>query len=222
MGLTEVEHPEQFGIVEVDANGRIERFKEKPRSEEVFSRVINAGTYVLNREVLDMVPEGRKYDFSKDLFVDMLQRGRELYASPLHGYWKDIGRPVDLFLANMDMASRRGLEGSHGPVAGTAPAGVLVEGPAFFGTEVSAFGGTVRHSAVGSRCTLGRGATLEGCLLLNGVSVGEGATLRGCILGEGCQVKAGAFLVDCILGDGTVVAPGVKAEGVTSEPGSSI
>ncbi|MCG7845000.1 MAG: nucleotidyltransferase family protein, partial [Methanomassiliicoccales archaeon] len=56
MGLTEVEHPEQFGIVGVGADGRIERFKEKPRTEEVFSKVINAGTYVLEKEVLGMVP----------------------------------------------------------------------------------------------------------------------------------------------------------------------
>jgi UTP-glucose-1-phosphate uridylyltransferase len=52
MALTEVEKPEQFGIVGVNADGRIERFKEKPRTEEVFSNVINAGTYVLEADAL--------------------------------------------------------------------------------------------------------------------------------------------------------------------------
>ncbi|MCX6651233.1 MAG: NDP-sugar synthase [Methanomassiliicoccales archaeon] len=222
MGLTEVERPEQFGIVGVGADGRIERFKEKPRREEVFSRVINAGTYVLEREVLDLIPAGRKYDFSRDLYMDMLQRGRGLFASPLIGYWKDIGRPSDLFLANMDMASRRGNPSAHGPVAGKAPSEAAVVGPAFFGKGVRAQGSQVKRSAVGSGCSLGRGAVLEDCLLLDRVAIGQGTTLRGCILGEGCQVGAGTMLTDCILGDRAQVGPGSRAEGRSFEPGSSI
>ncbi|MBN1109620.1 MAG: NDP-sugar synthase [Methanomassiliicoccales archaeon] len=211
MGLTEVGRPEQFGIVGVDAEGRIERFKEKPRSEEVFSRVINAGTYVLNRNIIDLVPEGTKFDFSKDLFPDLLRRGRGLYASPLRGYWKDIGRPEDLYLANIEMAERRGKDTPQGRVAGTAPPGVEVQGPAFFGEGIIAAGCRVVRSAVGSHCTMGRGVTLQDCLLLDGVSIGQGATLRSCVLGQGCQVEAGTVLAERVLGDGTQV----RADGVT-------
>lgn len=222
MGLTEVEHPEQFGIVGVGPDGRIERFKEKPRTEEVFSRVINAGTYVLQKEVLDLVPADRKYDFSRDLYMDMLQRGRGLYASPLVGYWKDIGRPSDLFLANIDMASRRGLRSPDGPVAGTKPFGTLVTGPAFFGKGVAAQDSVIKRSAVGAGCSLGPGTILEDCLLLDGVTVGEKATLRGCMIGQECHIGAGAELANCVLGDGAQVPPSSKAEGANVDPGSSL
>ena len=150
MGLTEVEHPEQFGIVGVDADGRIERFKEKPRTEEVFSRVINAGTYVLEKEVLGMIPPGQKYDFSKNLYMDMLERGRGLYATPLNGYWKDIGRPSDLYLANMDMASRR--------TGSAAPPGSKAEPPFFFVGEGRAEGARVHAASSGGPAPWGPGA----------------------------------------------------------------
>jgi mannose-1-phosphate guanylyltransferase len=218
MGLTEVERPEQFGIVGVAADGRIERFKEKPRTEEVFSRVINAGTYVLEKEVLEMVPVGRKYDFSKDLYMDMLQKGRGLYASPLRGYWKDIGRPSDLYLANMDMASRRGVNGVVGPV----PHGAEVNAPAFLGKGITASGCLVRGSAIGAGCSLGKNVTLDGCLLLDGVSVAQGAKLKDCVLGENCQIGPDAILTDCVLGDGAKVLPGAIMQSISLEPGKSI
>lgn len=212
MGLTEVERPEQFGIVGVSTEGRITRFKEKPRTEEVFSRVINAGTYVLEPEVLKMIPSATKYDFSKDLFMDMLEKGRGLYAEPLNGYWKDIGRPSDLYLANMDMASRR-------PTT-QAPSGAQVSGRCFFGPGVAARDATVADSAVGSRCVL-RGL-VDRCLLLDGVEVGANASLRGCVIGEGCVIGDGASLSDCVLGDRATVSRGTVLAGTNVEARASI
>jgi len=212
MGLTEVEHPEQFGIVGVSPEGRIERFKEKPRTEEVFSRVINAGTYVLEPEVLHMVPAGIKYDFSRNLYMDMLEKGRGLFATPLKGYWKDIGRPSDLYLANMDMASRR-------PPT-KAPPGALVAGNCHFGPGVTAAEATVKDSAVGRGCVLE--GTVERSLLLDKVLVGSGASIIGCIIGEGCHIGDGASLRDCVLGDGVTVFKGTVLAGTNVEAGSSI
>lgn len=212
MGLTEVERPEQFGIVGVASNGRIERFKEKPRTEEVFSRVINAGTYVLEPEVLRMIPPATKYDFSKNLYMEMLDKGRGLYATPLKGYWKDIGRPSDLYLANMDMASRRPMT--------QAPSGAMVAGSCHFGPGVTAPGATVRDSVVGRDCLL-RGS-VEGSLLLDRVVIGTGASLHGCVIGEGCIIGDGASLRDCVLGDGVKVSGGTSLAGTNLEAGSSI
>src|SRR5438552_2956783 len=66
--LKRVEDPLEFGIVIADEDGRIDRFLEKPGWGEVFSDTINTGIYVVEREVLDRIPEGREFDFSKDLF----------------------------------------------------------------------------------------------------------------------------------------------------------
>lgn len=86
MALTTVERPEEFGIVGLDDAGRIERFKEKPRTEEVFSNLINAGIYVLERDVLPEIPRGEMYDFSKQLFPKLLAAGQPLYGAAWGAY----------------------------------------------------------------------------------------------------------------------------------------
>src|SRR5437870_1269078 len=81
IALTEVEDPTQFGIVGLDAKGRIQKFKEKPRKEEAFSNLANAGIYVLEPEILEFIPPDQKFDFSKDLFPKLLSKGLPLYGS---------------------------------------------------------------------------------------------------------------------------------------------
>jgi mannose-1-phosphate guanylyltransferase len=225
MSLTEVERPEQFGIVGVNSEGRIERFMEKPKPEEVFSNVINAGTYVLEAEVLDHVPVGTKYDFSKNLFPDLLQQGKVLCASPLKGYWKDIGRPQDLFQANIDMAERRGqnitIRGAlcKGKIAGSGftAEGAKLFGPVFVGTGARlGKGSSTTRSAIGKGSTVGERAVLENSLILDRCQIGAGSILKGSILGEGCVIGAGVSLVDSVLGDG------VRLEGPASLEGRSL
>jgi mannose-1-phosphate guanylyltransferase len=218
MGLTEVESPEQFGIVGTSAEGRIERFKEKPKPEEVFSRVINAGTYIMTREALALVPASTKYDFSKNLFPDLLAREMPLYAMPLHGYWKDIGRPHDLYLANIDMAARRGeptfIKGAftEGEVLdeGAVADGADIVGPSYLGPNVRLEGCKVERSALNSDCAAAEGAEVVRSLLLAGCQVGNDARVIDCILGKGCYVGPGVSLTGTVLGDG------VRVEGPTS------
>ena len=104
MALWEVEDPSPFGIVglsstnngEVDGQlreGYIRKFKEKPTPEEAFSNVINAGLYILEPEVMALVPEGEKYDFSKNLFPRLLEMGWPMYAQAINGVWFDVGSP---------------------------------------------------------------------------------------------------------------------------------
>src|SRR3989475_215433 len=108
IALTEVEDPTQFGIVGLDSKGRIQKFKEKPRKEEAFSNLANAGIYVLEPEVLEFIPPDQKFDFSKDLFPKLLSKGVPLYGSRIDGVWMDIGRPHDLWKASMEIVRREG------------------------------------------------------------------------------------------------------------------
>ena len=86
------------GIVGLDAGDRITRFLEKPEPEQVFSHWINAGIYVLEPRVLDLVPPGKFFDFGRDLFPALLDRGDALYGyrmSAEEGLWL-IDTPDDL------------------------------------------------------------------------------------------------------------------------------
>jgi len=89
--LTRVPNPVDFGVVITDADGRICRFLEKPSSSEVFSDTVNAGTYILEPEVLEYLPDGEECDFSQHLFPLLLDKGEPIYGYIAEGYWCDVG-----------------------------------------------------------------------------------------------------------------------------------
>ncbi|PKL76201.1 MAG: mannose-1-phosphate guanylyltransferase, partial [Candidatus Melainabacteria bacterium HGW-Melainabacteria-1] len=90
--MTRVENPLEFGVVITDDEGRVQRFLEKPSSSEVFSDTINTGIYVLEPELLDLLPANEESDFSKDLFPEILRRGLPMYGYIMEsGYWGDVG-----------------------------------------------------------------------------------------------------------------------------------
>jgi len=92
------ENPLHSGIVEHDDQGRIVRFLEKPKREEVFSHWVSAGIFVLQPGVLDAIPSGRPADFGQDIFPALLARGQRLYGYQMledeRLWW--IDRPEDL------------------------------------------------------------------------------------------------------------------------------
>jgi len=210
MALTTVEKPEEFGIVGLDDDGRIARFKEKPRTEEVFSNLINAGIYVLEARVLEDVPPGEKFDFSKQLFPKLLERSERLYGMPLTGLWKDIGRPRDLLEANIRMAARKGseidVEGARtcGPIVATRfrAYGCRIEGPAYVGEGASiGRGADLSGCAVGDRVDVGEETTIADSMLMDGCTVGKGSSLSGCVIGKECCIGDDVHLTNVLMGD---------------------
>ncbi|KEO83009.1 hypothetical protein EL26_12015 [Tumebacillus flagellatus] len=103
MVLTEVDDPTRFGVVTTDEFGRIVRFQEKPSRDEVFSHTVNTGIYVLEPEILTFFEQGQEYDFSKQLFPQVLEQGLPLYGCVGEGYWSDIGTPDQYRETQVDM-----------------------------------------------------------------------------------------------------------------------
>lgn len=104
MGLTKVENPSQFGIVIIDDNAKIIRFKEKPKKkEEIFSNTINTGIYIIEPYVLDFIPENTFFDFSKDLFPILLQNKTPFYGYTFDSLWRDLGTISELEKADKEL-----------------------------------------------------------------------------------------------------------------------
>ncbi len=76
---------------------------EKPSWGEVFSDTINTGIYVIEPEVLDYIPENVPFDFSKDLFPLLMEKGITLYGFESEGYWKNVGNPDAYREVNSDI-----------------------------------------------------------------------------------------------------------------------
>ena len=205
IALTPVENPCEFGIARVQDDGRITEFKEKPKPEEVFSNLINAGVYIIDRSVLGYVPEDTFFDFSKDLVPRLMADGHRIQGFEISGIWMDVGRPHDLLGANLAIAASEHSGGSDGFD------GCVVEGTVYAGDGSEVVETTIRDSVVlsGSKVS---GSDLDRVLLMRGCVV-DGATLENCILGDDCTVGKGAVVRNAVLGDGTVVGPGETLDG---------
>lgn len=176
MALVEVENPTEYGIVGLDKKGKIVKFKEKPLEYEVFSNLINAGIYILEPEALEYVPEETMFDFSKNLFPILLEKG-VLYGKRIKGLWRDVGRPADFIGAHFDMTERKGniIEGSNN--------GAIIEGYCYL--EKGAIleeGATVKNSFLYGDSIVKRGAIVENSVILNGAVVEENCTVKNSIV----------------------------------------
>ncbi|HLC62024.1 MAG TPA: sugar phosphate nucleotidyltransferase [Candidatus Nanoarchaeia archaeon] len=88
IALTTVEDPSHYGVARLDGS-RIIEFVEKPKKEEAPSNLINAGFYIMEPEVIDMIPNGFSM-LEKDVFPKLAKLGR-LRGFPFAGQWFDIG-----------------------------------------------------------------------------------------------------------------------------------
>jgi len=193
LGLHPVEDSSAYGLVHSGAEGEVLEFLEKTGKQAPGE--INAGMYVLERSVLDLIPPGEEVSIERDVFPRLVGEG--LYGQRLDGYWMDIGTPERYLQASWDILERR----VETRVQPTAP-GMLVG----TGTEVAA-GATVGPRVVfGPDCRVAEGAEIRDSVLLEGCVVGEGARVLGSILAAGVEVSPDATLNDAVVGaDETVL-----------------
>lgn len=223
VALVAVDDPSRFGVVVTAADGRVERFVEKPPAEEAPSNRINAGTYVMEPEVLDRIAPGRRVSVEREVFP-ALAADRALYAAAGDVYWLDTGTPQAYLQAHRDLLV--GLRGMPpAPDARQVADGLWVRGQVVFdgvATEGSfldhgasvAGGGSVRASAIGSGAEVGTEASVVSSVLLDGVRIEVGAHVERAIIGAFATIGAGAMVGGgTVVGDGAVVAPGAVLHG---------
>jgi len=214
MALWRVDDPTEFGIVGLSAQhqgevngdlseGWISRFKEKPTAEEAFSNLINAGLYIIEPEVLARVPEGEKFDFSKQLFPMILADGWPMYAKTINGVWYDVGHPMELLKAQMTLIEKR--EELPFPF----PSGEVQNDGGFHAQGVSAL--SIRSVLL--KGVESRGEIVDSLVMAN-CSIGSNSQVHGSILGEGCIVEDGASISGCVIGPGERISADSILEGV--------
>jgi NDP-sugar pyrophosphorylase family protein len=102
--LAEVACPKGYGVVNVDVDGRIHSFVEKPDTwEEGLRYLVNTGIYIFEPEILKYIPANRPYDFGRELFPQLLQNHVPMYGIAVDGYWSDIGTLEQYYQTQLDM-----------------------------------------------------------------------------------------------------------------------
>jgi mannose-1-phosphate guanylyltransferase len=194
IGLYPVEDSSVYGLVDCDAAGSVLSFSEK--TGEVVPGEVNAGAYVLERSVLDLIPAGRNVSIELEVFPRLVGDG--LCASSLDGYWMDIGTPERYLQATWDI-----LEGRVATeVRPTAP-GMFVGA----GCTISESARLGPRAVVSAGCVVAAEATVDGSVLLDGCTIGEGARVSGSILSPGVTVEPGAKVLDAMVAENERVAP---------------
>ncbi len=187
IALHPVEDSAAFGLVRTGADGAVEEFAEK--TGEPVAGEVNAGAYVLERSVLDLIPPGREVSVEREVFPRLVGEG--LSALSLDGYWLDIGTPERYLRASWDI-----LEGRvETRVEPTAP-GLFVAS----GARVSPEATVGPRAVISGGCVIAPGATVRESVLLEGCTVGEGGAVTGSILAPGVTVEAGVTLEDAVIG----------------------
>ncbi len=228
--LTHVNDPLQYGLVITEADGKIVRFLEKPTWGEVFSDAVNTGIYVIEPEVIEMIPYREEYDFSKELFPLMLRENMALYGYSAEGYWRDVGNLNEYIEAQLDCLDSKvtvAIEGREtirdgakvvAPIGFTIPPTLKVKGTVVIGENVT-LGENVEleESIIGNNTSIDSESHISRSILWDNITVGRYSMLTGdvigsnTIIGERVEIEENVFISDdCIIGKRAHIKPNVK------------
>ncbi len=226
--LQRTTNPLEFGVVITDETNRITRFVEKPSWGEIFSDTINTGIYVLEPDVLAMMVKGKAYDFSRDIFPQMLHEQRFISGYVASEYWTDIGNLQQYQQANYDALSGRvrlGIPGHQieagiwmGDGCRIDPQARLIA-PLILGRNVVIEAGAVvgADTVLGNAAIVARNARLQRTIAWSDCYFGEASVVTGSTVADRNIVKDHVTIGDgtvigsgCTLGSGAIVRPNLK------------
>jgi mannose-1-phosphate guanylyltransferase len=233
IALYPVEDPSSYGLVRRQGDGEITEFLEKPDPSEIDTDEVNAGAYVLEKSVLDLVPEGREVSIEREVFPQLVGNG--LYGRRLEGYWMDIGTPERYLQASWDILERRvetdaAQRLDHDGILVEPDveigAGATVEAPAVLESRarVGAAAGIGPRAVICHGSEIGERGAITESVLMHGARVGAGAEVRGAILAGGVEVGDGASVAPgAVIGEGARIAPGAAVgEDARVQPGEEV
>ena len=226
--LQHVDNPLEFGVVITDDNGRIRRFLEKPSWGEVFSDTVNTGMYILEPSIFEYMQPEKSYDWSQDIFPQLLQEEKPMFGYVLGEYWTDVGSLQQYRQAQYEMLGGM----TQLPIEGRREGGDIWIGE---GTEIDpnarligplCIGKNCRIKAdahigpdtvIGDNCLIEEGATLQRAIVWDSNYIGARSRLTACTVCFRCTIKEdvdiqeGAVVGDrCHIEGGSTIRPLIK------------
>lgn len=194
LGLYPVDDPTGYGLVDLDDEGRVLDFHEKPGGEHVGPGLVNAGTYVLEKSVLADVTLEQNVSIEREVFPGLVGRG--LCGVRLDGYWMDIGTPDRYREACWDI-----VEGRVKTQVEVDPRGVHLG----IDCEIDSSATIGPRAVVGNRTSIGSGARISGSVLISDCEIGDGAVVEDSVLSAGVRISQGVHVGNTVLGKNEVV-----------------
>jgi len=181
ISLWPVENVSEFGVVDIQPDGNITRFVEKPKIEDAPSDLINAGTYLLEPQVLDYIATGRLVSMETEIFPQIIKDTRKFYGYKFKGYWIDVGRIRSYIDVHKLLLEKKKVE--------------------YLSGRDCKIGGELHRSCIGDHVTVGENTQLESTVVFDHVTIGKHVILDNCIIGEHCEIGDYATLTNTAVGD---------------------
>ena len=221
IALTPVDDPTSYGLIETNGQGRVTRFLEKPGWSQVTTNMINAGTYVLEPDVLSRIPHQTRFSFERELFPQLLDRGEPIYAYPSPAYWIDIGTPEKYLQLHKDLLTGKskqyapapGKEIQIGEKSSIDPT-AEIKGPAVIGSNCT-IGRHVRLTGpvvIGSGSTILEDTVINESVIWQNVRLGRRVNLQNSIVANDCCLNADCIIEKSAVGDNVTIISGRKIE----------
>lgn len=220
IALHRVEDPSRYGVAELAKGNRIKRFIEKPPREEAPTNLINAGVYVLNPEIFEYIPKGRKVSLERQVFPKLSETGK-LYGYVFNDLWMDIGKLEDYLKINeilLDTFANQQKYNIGNKVKVKKPVaidkGVSVGEKACIGP----------YAILGRNTTVGSNVRIQNSVVFPGVVISDFSSVNGAIIGENVVIGKGVKIGEgCVLGDHVKVKDNVRlVKGVSICPAKEI
>ena len=216
MGVVSVDKPENYGIIEQDAKGKVKRIYEKPNVKKVTSNLANAGVYAFSNDVFNKIKLTKasvrgEWELTDAINILLEERKTVLAAKLSKDDWFDVGRPWDLLDANVWALNRMqhkvfGIieQGAHviGPVTVAKSArirsGAYIEGPAFVDEEADVGPNSYIRpgTSIGKKVRVGNAVEIKNSILMDGTHVGHLSYVGDSIIGERCNLGAGTIIAN--------------------------
>jgi len=208
------EDAHRFGVLDLDANGRVIDFQEKPQQPR--GAWASMGVYVFNKDVLveqlqaDAAMDGEsKHDFGRDIIPRMFQTHR-VFGYQYQSYWRDVGTIESYWDAHMDLLAPNPpltLEESEIKLRTSGP----IMPAARIGGQAS-----VRECLISPACHID--GDVSRSVISPGVVIEPGAVVRDSIIQHKCVIRAGAVVDRSILDKEVSVGRGVMIGGGEDTP----
>lgn len=226
--LYRVPNPLEFGVVITDGDGRVIRFLEKPSWSEVFSDTVNTGMYILEPEIFDTMDQGRNYDWSQDIFPQLLAEGKPMFGYIMEEYWCDVGTLVQYREAQEHLLGGRttlpvtGEQTQPGVWSGpncSIDENATVIPPVCIGRNCKIKSGARigPYTSIGDNSLVEEGANVERSVIWDGCYIGPNVGVHSAILGSRVTIKRDTVVrEDAVVGDrclidvGSVIRPRIK------------
>ena len=201
LGLWEVEDPTRFGIVGIDDENKITKFKEKPKPAEVFSNLINAGSYIFEEEIFDYMPKG-KHSLERDVFPKLAE-ARQLNGMQFDGYFIDAGTKESWINA----VSRCIDEARYAT-------GNAVSNSWFASESKLSENQRINQSMIGKQVKLGSSTVSESTILSNSIIQNDCKIIRS-LIGRDCEIGDNCILDNVIVAHNSIMPNGTKLSNCT-------